>query len=360
MSSSLQQVARQVSYLTYELQHLPSGGGIQTINNVDPSGNNITIQTDPNNTYLTTTNDPSGNTITIGSNLFGETGSSRTTFGLNAAEQQGNDYYCCFGANSANQYAGLYGTYVGYSNSQNGGNYSTSIGANTNPQGDGGNSVSIGFSTNQNASAGQYSIAIGQNAGAYGTSAIAIGTNVQNTTASSFAIAPVRQVPGSLTNLLSYNPSTYEISYATGVISLIGQTISNATVASWNNGSTFTIMPNRKYQLTAVISTNYNPTYSSPNPPPFVGFNLSLYTSSRYYGVTLGNPSSTNNFIISTVSPQTSSGGKANINACCNYSDIFDLSADSSTSANVAFYFIDWDNTNISSLNYSILLTPIA
>jgi hypothetical protein len=142
-------------------------------------------------------------------------------------------------------------------------------------------------------------------------------------------------------------------------IRLLNQSISSAVVSSWNNGASLTIPANSRFKVEVIIATNYNPAFMIPNPPPWGAFSIALYTSSRYYGVTMGDPTTTANYIYSQCSPINSSGMVIPVKSTALVSDLFDLSTDSATSANICFYFINWDNTNIGALNYSVVITPI-
>jgi hypothetical protein len=142
-------------------------------------------------------------------------------------------------------------------------------------------------------------------------------------------------------------------------IRLLNQSISSAVVSSWNNGASLTIPANSRFKVDVTIATDYTRLTIGMQPPPWVAFSISLYTASRYYGITLGDPTTTSNYIYAQSSLPNSSNVKPTVKASCNMSELFDLSSDSATSCNISFYFIDWDNTNIGALNYSVVITPI-
>jgi hypothetical protein len=114
-------------------------------------------------------------------------------------------------------------------------------------------------------------------------------------------------------------------------------------VSSWNNGASLTIPANSRFQVEVIIATDYNPFSLGGQFPPSVAFSISLYTASRYYGLTFGDPTTTSNYIYCQSSLPNAGGSKPPVKATCNISDIFDLSTDSATSANISFYFIDWE-----------------
>jgi hypothetical protein len=142
-------------------------------------------------------------------------------------------------------------------------------------------------------------------------------------------------------------------------IRLLNQTISGAVVSSWNNGASLTIPANSRFQVEVIIATDYNPFSLGGQFPPWVAFSISLYTASRYYGLTLGDPTTTSNYIYCQSSLPNAGGSKPPVKATCNITDCYDLSSDSATSANISFYFITWDNMNIANLNYSVVIRAI-
>jgi hypothetical protein len=220
--------------------------------------------------------------------------------------------------------------------------------------------IAIGNYGTEQSNQARRTIAIGDNAGASNQAENSIifyaGSGQLTASTSGLFIEPVRNL--TTNNLLYYNTTTREITYAPP-IRLLNQSISSAVVSSWNNGATLTIPANSRFKVEVIIATNYNPAFMIPNPPPWVAFSISLYTASRYYGVTMGDPSTTSNYIYSQCSPINSSGMVIPVKSTALVSDLFDLSTDSATSANICFYFINWDNTNIGALNYSVVITPI-
>jgi hypothetical protein len=171
-----------------------------------------------------------------------------------------------------------------------------------------------------------------------------------------FFVSPINLVNTNLSYLLGYDASNNEIVQVTKSFlpvnnyTLYGQTLSSIVMQTWTNGNSLTIPSNKRFNVTVMIGTNYT--------GQWVGCCISLYTSSRYYGLTYGNPTTTNNYVTTICNPITSSSSSSGIQGTLSVTDIFDLSSDASTSVNVSFYFKDYDNTNIN-ITYSVILTPI-
>jgi hypothetical protein len=219
------------------------------------------------------------------------------------------------------------------------------------------NTIAIGTSviiSNTNA------IGIGYNTTVSHTNTTVInasGSNLRSTENSAFFVKPIRQISDSMQNILCYNSSTSEITYTTGIISYLSQTLSSVAPLTWTNGVNITISSNRKWKVDVIIQTNYAP--SSSETTPFIGMSIALYTSTIIYGINLNNPSTTNNYIIAICDPKLNNNTSSSINASINISDIFDLSSDTSSSCYISFYPITWDNSNIGTMDYSVILTPI-
>lgn len=223
--------------------------------------------------------------------------------------------------------------------------------------------IAIGANSG-NANQGQYSIAIGSSAGKTNQNANSIILNASGLEVDSANIGlfvnPIRNFGNAMTNVLNYNPSTSEVSYSLGIISSLGNSLSALNTKTWANGVLVNIMPNRRYKLDITINTNYAPLLGATGSPrPFCGMNCALYTSTRNYSTTYGDPVSTNQYLISSCNPVDALNNPTLIPASFMYTDYFDLSGDSSTTANISFYPYVSNSTALN-IHYSFTLTPIS
>jgi len=150
-----------------------------------------------------------------------------------------------------------------------------------------------------------------------------------------------------------YDPSSCEIGYNDNInnFSSFGNTLSSVASGNWTNGTTLTIPANSQFKVSCYVSTNYSPSFSAGMQSQlFILFSISLYTSSRYYCLALGNPTSTNCFITALCRLTNSTGTPISNNSTCDIMDFFDLSSDSSTSVSICFYPVTWDGSSINSL----------
>jgi hypothetical protein len=297
--------------------------------------------------------DPSSNEITYDSSGAIPTGTNYSDYlfydpTLGSYQSGGSRVH--IGSNSGRVSQGLtcvaIGEFAGEINQQN---HAISVG---NFAGNGSQkpySIAVGYDAGRN-NQGQSCVAIGANCGRdnQGDGSVAIGLNAgvnnQNTNSiilnasgsvldansTGCFVAPVRNVATS--SMLNYNTATNEISYSTyptPSIRLLNQSISNAVVSSWNNGASLTIPANSRFQVDVIIATDYNPFSLGGQFPPWVAFSISLYTASRYYGLTLGDPTTTSNYIYCQSSLPNAGGTKPPVKATCNITDLYDLSSDS-------------------------------
>lgn len=177
----------------------------------------------------------------------------------------------------------------------------------------------------------------------------------------SFNVNPVRNIENSISNVLNYNPSTKEISYASPVKMTINSGLSAVAVGSWQNRASITVPAGKKWQISCSIQTNYSPTYRS-EPPPWLSAAIALFDGTTRYFPTWGDPTTTRCYQTCTTSiPRKQSiGGNGGQVAAFTFSDVVDMSGSSATSLQPSFYFLSWDNTNVATMTYSVVLTAIA
>jgi hypothetical protein len=197
------------------------------------------------------------NSVAIGRSAGETQGEEAVAIGLNAGRSQGN-YAVAIGKFSANSSQGEYsvaiGPNAGFANQLSN---AVSIGSQAGASSQGINSVAVGVSAAYNTQGnnavaignsaayllqGYDSVAIGVNAGIYylGNSSIAIGanagnnlqgdnsivfnatgSNLRNTTANTFTVAPVRNDVANIAEIVFYNATSKEITYG-NVISVAG------------------------------------------------------------------------------------------------------------------------------------------
>jgi hypothetical protein len=287
-----------------------------------------------------------------------------TVLGKSTAVNGGGNYYTAIGYNSGGYYMGNYATCVG-SYIDNGGTQSSGsvcIGGQNSYNGIGAYGVSIGFGNISNAIGGTYSISIGANTSASASNSIAInasGTNWNPNKATSCFIRPIANTERALNYVLTYNPTTYEVTYGSPIRYQIAQSMTNVAHATWTNaGTSFTIAPNMTWAVKISITTDYNPAYIAP-PFPFCGFGVALYTTSRIFGQTMGDVSTTGNYITCQTGLTNNASVVQNTNATATTFDIYNLSADSSTTCYMSFYILNWDASVIPLLKFSVVLEAI-
>jgi hypothetical protein len=345
---------------------------ILTINDVTPDASNNLLLNAGNNIGITT--DPLSNSVTIENLLLGNT-SGNTRYGLDAAYNAGGAYYTSIGYQASYNNTGNYTVSIGYKSNQNASNFTTVIGGQTSPNYSGPFSTAVGANICQLSDSGNNCVSLGANSNANATNSIAIGyqagvassatnsimisatgTSTTNSVANSLAIKPVRSLSLPMTQLLSYNISTGEIAYGSGLISSLNNSLTSLISSSWTNGVSISIPANRIFYLTCTISSNYAVGAAST---VWAGISVSLFTSSRYLPLTLGNPASSNNLVISLVNPLNSSASQSGLHASWLFSDYYDLSNDSATTTNISLYPVTYDATSIN-ITYSFTLMAIS
>jgi hypothetical protein len=271
------------------------------------------------------------------------------------------------------------------------------IGANSGVAGDQTGSITIGFQSGASAAIGQNAIAIGMNnsygganiasisigrgvqglAAINGTYAITIGDRTFSTfantvalnaggsgsawyagAASAFYVQPIRNVDAPTANTLQYNNTTKEITYANPYKTAIASTMTTVTVGSWqNSGTAITITANQKWAMTISIATDYSP---SGTPPPWCSFGVAIYANTtRYFGQTYGNVSTTNMYISTGANLPNSGSTQQGQKACVSINEIYDLTAEAATTCYMSFYIKNWDSSAIANLTYSVVLNAI-
>ena len=160
------------------------------------------------------------------------------------------------GATGIGQYAGYYfqslrATAVGaYAGQAYQGSYAAAIGFQAGGNTQSANAVAVGTNAGYNTQ-GNNAIAIGANAGYtnQGNNSIilnATGANLDQTTANTFTVAPVRNDTGNTANVMYYNSSTKEVTYAPPVSTSFAPIVFN-NVSTQTNGKTtvFTLKTNQ-------------------------------------------------------------------------------------------------------------------
>ena len=209
---------------TFEISYGPAGaGGATDWANIG----NITGTYGPSNIAIGSFagNDTQGiGAIAIGSNAgTNYQGNSTVAIGAGAGYNNQSEFGTAVGYYAGNDTQGYMGVAVGISAGQNA---------------QGNNAVALGPYAGQT-SQGQYTIAIGDHAGAENQANNTIILNATGSTLNgvanqidSFYVAPVRNDTGNTTNVLSYNTSTNEITYASGFVTWTTAPVSNTSVGT--------------------------------------------------------------------------------------------------------------------------------
>jgi hypothetical protein len=210
------------------------------------------------------------NEVTIG-RLAGSGGNSSVAVGQLAGETSQGDYSSAFGplAGRTNQgdYSVAIGNQAGLSNQ---GDYAVGIGTLAGVLTQGERGIAIGYESGRS-SQGADSIAIGTKAGrgSQGNNSIvlnATGVTLENTTASSLVIKPIRNASG--THSMEYNPTTGEVTYDTlgggGGIDLTALSVTSTSASAspslvYNNTTgVFTYTPPNLTELGSNLDLNSN------------------------------------------------------------------------------------------------------
>ena len=211
------------------------------------------------------------NEVTIG-RLAGSGGDSSVAVGQLAGETSQGDYSSAFGplagrTNQGNSSVAI-GNQAGLSNQ---GDYAVGIGALAGVLTQGERGIAIGYESGRS-SQGADSIAIGTKAGrgSQGNNSIvlnATGVTLENTTASSLVIKPIRNASG--THSMEYNPTTGEVTYDTlggggGGIDLTALSVTSTSASAspslvYNNTTgVFTYTPPNLTELGSNLDLNSN------------------------------------------------------------------------------------------------------
>ena len=211
------------------------------------------------------------NEVTIG-RLAGSGGDSSVAVGQLAGETSQGDYSSAFGplagrTNQGNSSVAI-GNQAGLSNQ---GDYAVGIGALAGVLTQGERGIAIGYESGRS-SQGADSIAIGTKAGrgSQGINSIvlnATGVTLENTTASSLVIKPIRNASG--THSMEYNPTTGEVTYDTlggggGGIDLTALSVTSTSASAspslvYNNTTgVFTYTPPNLTELGSNLDLNSN------------------------------------------------------------------------------------------------------
>ena len=210
------------------------------------------------------------NEVTIG-RLAGSGGDSSVAVGQLAGETSQGDYSSAFGplAGRTNQGSNsvAIGNQAGLSNQ---GDYAVGIGTLAGVLTQGERGIAIGYESGRS-SQGTDSIAIGTKAGrgSQGNNSIvlnATGVTLENTTASSLVIKPIRNASG--THSMEYNPTTGEVTYDTlgggGGIDLTALSVTSTSASAspslvYNNTTgVFTYTPPNLTELGSNLDLNSN------------------------------------------------------------------------------------------------------
>jgi hypothetical protein len=159
------------------------------------------------------------NIAITGNNTVTSQGTSAVAIGVFAGFADQGDRAVAIGCNAGNTVQGSdsvgIGIYAGYNTQQS---YAVAIGPNAGNDNQGASAVAIGRNAGYNYQ-GINAVAIGRQAGMYNQGANSIilnatGSDLDQTTANTFTVAPIRN-DDSQTQALCYNTSTKEITYST-------------------------------------------------------------------------------------------------------------------------------------------------